>query len=109
MTLNGVLKRRFQTLAKPAEWWDESNRFMEVHCCFVLHNLIRSSGDTNFEDDEEDEQDAPQPPSHEQGVQNVNALAHRAALCAHIAANDIARKRYRETAQWRRANAVTVL
>ncbi|XRB03193.1 DDE Tnp4 domain-containing protein [Pycnococcus provasolii] len=107
--LNGVLKRRFQTLAKPAEWWDESNRFMEVHCCFVLHNLIRSSGDTNFEDDEEDEQDAPQPPSHEQGVQNVNALAHRAALCAHIAANDIARKRYRETAQWRRANAVTVL
>ncbi|XRA98302.1 hypothetical protein NFJ02_05g120000 [Pycnococcus provasolii] len=72
-------------------------------------DIIRSSGDTNFEDDEEDEQDAPEPPSHEQGVQNVNALAHRAALCAHIAANDIARKRYRETAQWRRANAVTVL
>ena len=64
---NGVLKRRFATLSKPAEWWDDHLRYAEIFACLCLHNLCRLHAEEDFEDapnnaDDKDKDDRARPP-----------------------------------------------
>ena len=48
---NGVLKKRFATLAKPAEFWDDALRYEEILACLIIHNLCVDANDTYFDDE----------------------------------------------------------
>ncbi|XRB20453.1 DDE superfamily endonuclease [Pseudoscourfieldia marina] len=115
--LNGVLKRRFGTLNKPAEWWEDNPRFLEINACLIVHNLARAGGCRDYElTDEElellmqDRDDEHVPGDVEESSEDVaSAASIRAALCSFIALSGAAKQRYDNTAPSRHGHARTHL